>query len=65
MFNLQQYFFYLFSDKSLEDYVVFLARKVFISVHFSVDSYKQEMRSSLAEKPQMKITSFRDKNIDL
>jgi len=36
----------------MEDTVVFLAGKMFISVNFSIVSYKQEMRKSLLQRIQ-------------
>ena len=47
--------------KNVEEIVVFLTRKIFISASSSVASYKQGMRNAqvtFAEKPQMKINSF-------
>ena len=41
--------------QNVEDIVVFLTRKVFISVNFSIDFSKQEMRyATFAEKPQIR-----------
>ena len=45
--------------------VVFLHRKVFISVNFSIVSYKQEMRKSLLMKNQKLKEKVFFKNIDI
>ena len=43
----------------MEDAVVFLTCKKFISVNFSIASYEQDTQVSFPEKPQSKIKSFK------
>ena len=53
--DLQRYPYHPNLVQNVEDIVVFLTRKVFISVNFSIDFSKQEMRyATLAEKPQIR-----------
>ena len=54
--DLQRYPWNFIRIKNVEDTVIFLTRKVFISVSFSNVSYKQ-----FAEKSQMKINSLKNK----
>ena len=48
--DLQRFPWNLTQIKNVEDNVVFLTRKVFISSSFSDASYKQGMRKSLSQK---------------
>ena len=48
--DLQLYHRNLNLIKNVEDTVVFLTRKVFISVSFAIALYKQEMRKSLSKR---------------
>ena len=58
--DLQRY-----PDKNVEDIVVFLSRKVFISASSSIASHKQEMRKSLSHKNRKWRTVKKQKNIDI
>ena len=46
--------------KNVEDTVFFLTGKVFISVSFSIASYKQEMRKSLLQRNRNDNKQFRE-----
>ena len=62
MLYLQRYPRNLNLIKNMEDTVVFLNRKVLISMSFSIALHKQDMRIAqftFAEKPQMKINNFK------
>ena len=57
--DLQTYLWNLNPIKNMEDTVVFLTCKKFISVNFSIPSYEQDTQVSFPEKPQSKINSFK------
>ena len=52
--------------KNVEDIVDFLTHKVFISVSFSIANfYIRNAQVTFSENLQMKITSLKNKNIDV
>ena len=56
----QRYSLNLNLTEDVEDNVVFLIQKVFISASFSIASYKQEMRKSLSQRNKKK--PFKEQN---
>ena len=57
--DLQQYHWNLYLSKNVEDTIDFISRKVFNSYHFSIASYKQEMRNTFVGNLQMKLNSLK------
>ena len=50
MRDLQRYPWNFILIKNVEDIVVFQTQEVFISLSFSITSYKQDMRESLMQR---------------